>query len=249
MLRIGSRGPEVHAWQKRLAADGFDPGPVDGIYGARTAQATRAWQASRGVTADGVVGPQTRAMAERRVTIVRTMPEPGPMARLVVEFARRIEGWQAGDPATRPQFEALLGPAPNGARWPLDVPYRYDGTRTHGVSTCAMVAVGVLRELGLWRDPYHPGDGLDPVIAHARKCGAWVEPPRGRVPPGAIFQVVGPMHVGIAIRWDGDILESIDGGQVGKKRLQAIKRRRRWWDGRRLGGRVLRGWVDMDRWG
>src|SRR5690606_3316519 len=41
------------ALQERLAAQGFDPGSADGIIGANTRQAVRAFQQSRGLPADG----------------------------------------------------------------------------------------------------------------------------------------------------------------------------------------------------
>lgn len=45
--------------QKALAAKGFDPGALDGVWGRRTAAAVRAFQASKGLLVDGVVGPIT----------------------------------------------------------------------------------------------------------------------------------------------------------------------------------------------
>lgn len=38
----------------------FDPGPVDGIYGTKTQQAVRNYQEARGLSVDGIAGPQTR---------------------------------------------------------------------------------------------------------------------------------------------------------------------------------------------
>ena len=45
--------------QKALAAKGFDPGNIDGVWGRRTAAAVRAFQTSKGLQSDGVVGPIT----------------------------------------------------------------------------------------------------------------------------------------------------------------------------------------------
>lgn len=50
--------------QCALAHLGYDVGPIDGTYGPRTAAALRAFQASRGLSADGQMGPLT-AMALR----------------------------------------------------------------------------------------------------------------------------------------------------------------------------------------
>jgi hypothetical protein len=54
--------PEViREVQARLNALGFDAGPVDGIMGARTAAALRAWQRAAGVPADGELGAAAHA--------------------------------------------------------------------------------------------------------------------------------------------------------------------------------------------
>ncbi|MBX5481115.1 MAG: peptidoglycan-binding protein [Myxococcaceae bacterium] len=58
-LKYGSKGAAVVTLQKTLKARGFDPGPADGIFGANTRAAVLAFQASRGIAVDGVVGPQT----------------------------------------------------------------------------------------------------------------------------------------------------------------------------------------------
>jgi immune inhibitor A len=60
-LRRGARGPDVARLQQALINLGFDPGPVDGIFGPKTDAAVRAYQRSRGLAADGIVGPLTWA--------------------------------------------------------------------------------------------------------------------------------------------------------------------------------------------
>jgi len=58
--RRRSRGVPVRAAQSRLRDRGFDPGPVDGVYGKQTRDAVKAFQRSLGVLkADGVIGVRT----------------------------------------------------------------------------------------------------------------------------------------------------------------------------------------------
>lgn len=59
VLRMGSRGDAVKFLQAALKNKGFDPGPLDGIFGMRTTAAVRAFQASAGIAVDGIAGPQT----------------------------------------------------------------------------------------------------------------------------------------------------------------------------------------------
>ena len=56
-IKIGSRGPDVVAWQHII---GTTP---DGVFGAITDKITRDWQTQRGLVADGIVGPKTWAVA------------------------------------------------------------------------------------------------------------------------------------------------------------------------------------------
>jgi peptidoglycan hydrolase-like protein with peptidoglycan-binding domain len=58
-LSNGSTGTEVSAMQQPLANIGLYSGPIDGIFGSNTEAAVRAYQTSRGVTSDGIVGDET----------------------------------------------------------------------------------------------------------------------------------------------------------------------------------------------
>jgi putative chitinase len=51
LFQVGSRGDYVKRIQQTLGLN------VDGIFGATTQKAVKAWQAAHGLTADGVVGP------------------------------------------------------------------------------------------------------------------------------------------------------------------------------------------------
>ena len=59
VLSQGAKGAEVASLQQALRDAGFDPGPIDGDFGPRTRAAVVAFQQARGLTVDGVVGPQT----------------------------------------------------------------------------------------------------------------------------------------------------------------------------------------------
>lgn len=58
-LRRGDRGPGVKEAQRLLKAAGFDPGPIDGIFGARTEQAVNAFKKANGLGVKDVVGAKT----------------------------------------------------------------------------------------------------------------------------------------------------------------------------------------------
>ncbi len=59
MLSVGSREIDVKELQRNLKTLGFDPGPVDGIFGKLTEKAVRSFQEYCGLTVDGIVGYQT----------------------------------------------------------------------------------------------------------------------------------------------------------------------------------------------
>jgi N-acetylmuramoyl-L-alanine amidase len=51
--------PRVEALQRALAAAGYDPGPLDGLFGPLTERAVFDFQAAESLTVDGEVGPET----------------------------------------------------------------------------------------------------------------------------------------------------------------------------------------------
>lgn len=61
VLKKGSRGQHVKAWQTYLSINGYNPGSIDGIFGQLTESAVKTYQSNHGLVADGVVGPKTWA--------------------------------------------------------------------------------------------------------------------------------------------------------------------------------------------
>lgn len=60
-LRRGSKGADVTRLQAALNALGYDCGAADGIFGAKTETAVRAFQKDNGLAVDGIAGKATQA--------------------------------------------------------------------------------------------------------------------------------------------------------------------------------------------
>jgi putative chitinase len=85
-LRIGDTGRAVEALQSALKERGFDPGLVDGAFGAGTEAAVLAFQRSEGLLADGVAGPRTQAALR-----LADSPElPDVTGQITVQVASRM---------------------------------------------------------------------------------------------------------------------------------------------------------------
>lgn len=59
LLMEGMRGHDVMQLQLILQSLGYDPGPIDGIFGPKTKNAVMRLQRDNGIRVDGIVGPQT----------------------------------------------------------------------------------------------------------------------------------------------------------------------------------------------
>src|SRR5579871_209151 len=76
MLREGARGAPVVTLQNALRSAGFNPGASDGAFGPGTLAAVTAFQRSRGLSADGVVGPNTWGALARGAAPSPSAPAP-----------------------------------------------------------------------------------------------------------------------------------------------------------------------------
>jgi len=65
IYRLGSRGTEVMKLQAVLKKIGYDPGPIDGIFGSQTKSAVRTFQRDNGLTPDGIIGAVTYGVLEK----------------------------------------------------------------------------------------------------------------------------------------------------------------------------------------
>ena len=76
LLRVGSTGEEVKKIQELLGVD------IVGKFGPKTEAAVKGWQSANGLTADGVVGPNTWA---KMFATKQEAPIPAPIAQPVVQ--------------------------------------------------------------------------------------------------------------------------------------------------------------------
>src|SRR5262245_3491494 len=82
ILRLDSSGPDVNALQEALQAAGFSPGAIDGSFGPGTEAAVLACQHSKGLAADGVVGPKTAVALG--LASIPTVPSAIPGVTVIV---------------------------------------------------------------------------------------------------------------------------------------------------------------------
>ena len=66
LLEEGTRGADVRRLQQVLTELAYQPGPIDGISGARTIAAVTTFQTDAGLKADGLAGRVTRASLKTR---------------------------------------------------------------------------------------------------------------------------------------------------------------------------------------
>ncbi|SDE83801.1 C40 family peptidase [Sporomusa acidovorans] len=88
---VGDQGDDVAGIQAQLNNLGFNAGAVDGDFGSLTANAVKAFQRSRGLEADGVVGMQTyRALMGRDIPASRDSSTAS--VRRIVQTSMRYMG-------------------------------------------------------------------------------------------------------------------------------------------------------------
>jgi peptidoglycan hydrolase-like protein with peptidoglycan-binding domain len=94
-IRIGSKGSAVRRAQRRLAMRYYDPGPVDGVFGAKMDKAVRYYQLDRDLKSDGIIGAATWARLDP-ATI--KSGSKGDAVRLLQTLLKRYdyEPWNPG---------------------------------------------------------------------------------------------------------------------------------------------------------
>ena len=83
LLSQGSLGSEVTVLQRRLAAAGFSPGPIDGQFGAQTRAAVLQFQRANNLEVDGKVGNYTWTSLFKDGFSPASPPAPGSVTSTV----------------------------------------------------------------------------------------------------------------------------------------------------------------------
>lgn len=103
LLLPGRRGARVRQLQEKLLEAGFDPGPIDGIYGLLTGAAVQELQRAFGLREDGLAGPEVwSVLSDPEALALRPLVRLQPSERLETVAAR----WRI-DPAVLRSFNDL----------------------------------------------------------------------------------------------------------------------------------------------
>lgn len=105
MEERGSRGARVEHIQLALRRAGYDPGPIDGIFGPATDSALRRFQQAQGLDPDGVAGPATwgRLAVYLRGYVRHTAQAGDTFSSLARQYGADPAAIQTANPSLPPQ--------------------------------------------------------------------------------------------------------------------------------------------------
>lgn len=127
-LKQGDRGALVSLLQLGLGRAGQTPGAPDGIFGAQTAAAVRAFQAANALTPDGIAGARTHRALLPYYTgfVTRTIRAGDTFFALARQYGTSVDAIRLAnpylDPERLPLGRALTIPLPFSVT-PTDIPY------------------------------------------------------------------------------------------------------------------------------
>jgi hypothetical protein len=113
-VKLGSKGEAVSRLQSELNEHGFDL-KVDGDFGPKTLKAVKDFQASKGLTVDGIVGPVTWKAVLQPID----GPNPGPVMDKLAKIAKkRALGHYKESDGTYNYFRERFIPILGSQNWP-----------------------------------------------------------------------------------------------------------------------------------
>ena len=212
---MGTRS--VRDIQQALKDKGFDPGRIDGVWGRKTIAAVKLFQSEQGLTADGVVGPRTKAALFGGATPVpqpdgdTPMPQANGLILPWFEEAKHLMG-----------TEEIAGPRSNREilDWAddLDIHYPNDDIPWCGLFVAHCVGATL---------------PLEPLPANplgARRWERFGERTQPRLGAVMVFWRISPTdgrgHVGFYAGEDDDAYQILGGNQSDSVCLTWIEKRR-----------------------
>lgn len=104
-LKAGDRGALVALLQLALERAGQMPGALDGIFGAQTAAAVRAFQAANALVPDGIAGTQTHRALLPYYTgfVLRTVRAGDTFSALAQQYGTSVEAIRLANPYLDPE--------------------------------------------------------------------------------------------------------------------------------------------------
>jgi peptidoglycan hydrolase-like protein with peptidoglycan-binding domain len=114
ILKRGSRGPQVRELQKQLAHLGLNV-EADGIFGENTERAVIQLQTMWGYDVDGIVGPGTEFLIEKRTKEGWNAQHPDAMEKALRAQGKLPEPAQQAAPAKAPSTPEKPAPRPSAS--------------------------------------------------------------------------------------------------------------------------------------
>mgnify|MGYP001560479080 CR=1 FL=1 len=91
VLKSGSTGEVVIFLQQSLAAIGYNPGPIDGIFGPKTEAAVKLFQKAKGLVVDGIVGGSTWTAIYNALELIANV-DVSILGNKVVAYSKKFIG-------------------------------------------------------------------------------------------------------------------------------------------------------------
>ncbi|MGC4117800.1 MAG: peptidoglycan-binding protein [Myxococcales bacterium] len=193
-LRLCSQGPAVTQLQQRLQAAGFNPGSVDGYFGAQTRWSVQAFQRAQGLATDGVVTLETwkrlagvvAAPGGKGKKTAGSSPSISAQGQAqlqrLVAYARANRSGRVGGRSLQFVWRYLTASGYGKLSSPADLP-AFAGDQPRDLADFLNASPAHLREAGLQR--------LDTAISPRIS-----NPHDPRIPAGAVIVVAGHPFAG-----------------------------------------------------
>ena len=187
-LKQGDRGALVSLLQLGLTRAGQTPGALDGIFGAQTAAAVRAFQAANALTPDGIAGARTHRALLPYYTgfVTRTIRAGDTFFALARQYGTSVDAIRLAnpylDPERLPLGRALTIPLPFSVT-STDIPYSSAliGYIVRGLAArYPMLAVGEFGRSVLGRPLWYLTLGSGPKLVFynaAHHANEWITTP------------------------------------------------------------------------